>query len=101
MEKFSKRLYEARIKLGYTQAEVAGLINVTQSSYSRMEHGLQEPNLKQLKKIGEVLNVSLDYLLDLDTDFYNNQVNKEVKEQVKLIYEKYISQEKTIESKKD
>lgn len=72
MSEFSKRLYEARMKLGYTQDEVSKKINVTQSSYSRMEHGTQEPNLSQLKKIGEVLNVSIDYLLDCDTCFYNN-----------------------------
>lgn len=97
MSVFSSRLYNARIKLGLTQSDVAKLIPMTQSSYSRIENGFQEPNLSQLKRISEVLNVSLDYLLDVETDFYNNQINAEIKEQIRFIYEHYIAKEKKIE----
>lgn len=97
MSVFSSRLYNARIKLGLTQSDVAKLIPMTQSSYSRIENGFQEPNLSQLKRISEVLNVSVDYLLDVETDFYNNQINAEIKEQIRFIYEHYIAKEKKIE----
>ena len=97
MSVFSNRLYNARIKLGFTQSDVAKLIPMTQSSYSRIENGFQEPNLSQLKRIAEVLNISLDYLLDVETEFYNNQINAEIKDQIKFIYEHYIAKEKKIE----
>lgn len=97
MSIFSERLYNSRIKQGYTQADVAKLVPMTQSSYSRIENGFQEPNLVQLKKIAEVLNISVDYLLDVDTEFYNNQINYDIKEQIKFIYENYISKEKTFD----
>lgn len=90
MSTFSERLYKIRNERGLTQMEIAKLIPMTQPSYSRLENGFQEPNLAQLKKIAEVLNVSLDYLLDVNTEFYNNQRNYEVTEQIKFIYEKYI-----------
>ncbi len=86
---FSKRLYQTRLEKGLTQTEIAKLIPMIQPSYSRIESGFQEPNLNQLKRIAEVLNVSLDYLLDVNTEYYNNQVNYEIAEQVKFIYEKY------------
>ena len=94
MSVFSERLYNARIKQGLTQSDVAKLVPMTQPSYSRIESGFQEPNLTQLKRIAEVLNISIDYLLDVDTEFYNNQINHDIKEQIKFIYEHYISKEK-------
>ena len=97
MKVFSERLYNARIKQGLTQGEVAKLVPMTQSSYSRIENGFQEPNLTQLKRLSEVLNTSVDYLLDTNTEFFNNQINHDIKEQVKFIYEYYISKEKHIE----
>lgn len=96
MSTFSERLYNSRINSGLTQSEISALIPMTQSSYSRIENGFQEPNLKQLKRIAEVLNVSIDYLLNVETEFYNNQINFEIKEQIKLIYENYIAKEKSI-----
>lgn len=98
MSVFSNRLYNARVKLGLTQSDVAKLIPMTQSSYSRIENGFQEPNLNQLKRIAEVLNISLDYLLDVETEFYNNQINSEIKDQIKFIYEHYIAKEKKVDN---
>lgn len=98
MSVFSNRLYNARVKLGLTQSDVAKLIPMTQSSYSRIENGFQEPNLNQLKRIAEVLNISLDYLLNVETEFYNNQINAEIKDQIKFIYEHYIVKEKKIDN---
>ena len=101
MSTFSERLYNSRIKLGFTQSEVANMIPMTQSSYSRIENGLQEPNLKKLKIIAEVLNISIDYLLDVETEFYNNQINHDIKEQIKIIYEHYILKQKTIDNEEE
>ena len=97
MSAFSEKLFNQRVKQGLTQSDVAKLVPMTQSSYSRIENGFQEPNLSQLKRIAEVLNVSLDYLLDDDTEYYNNQINADIKDQIKFIYEHYISKEKHID----
>ena len=101
MSKFSEKLYNIRIKRGLTQTDVANLVPMTQSSYSRIENGFNEPNLNQLKRIAEVLNVSLDYLLDVNTEFYNNQINYDIKEQVKFIYENYISKENSFDDSQE
>lgn len=97
MSAFSEKLFNQRVKQGLTQSDVSKLVPMTQSSYSRIENGFQEPNLSQLKRIAEVLNVSLDYLLDVDTEYYNNQINADIKDQIKFIYEHYILKEKHID----
>ena len=94
MSIFSQRLYDTRTRLGLTHGEVANFIPLTPSSYSRIENGFQAPRLAQLKKLGEVSNVSIDHLLDVNTSFYNNQLNQEMVEQIKLIYESYLAKKK-------
>ena len=101
MSKFSEKLYNIRIKRGLTQTDVANLVPMTQSSYSRIENGFNERNLNQLKRIAEVLIVILYYLLYVKIEFYNNQINYDIKEQVKFIYENYISKEKSFDDSQE
>ena len=41
-------------------------LNISQPSYIRYENGTSEPTLENLKKIADVLDVSVDYLLGRD-----------------------------------
>ncbi len=48
---------------GYTQTQVANMLNIKQQSYIRYEYGTGEPNLQTLVMLSEIYNVSIDYLL--------------------------------------
>ncbi len=49
-----------------SQTEVAKLIPMNQSNYSKIERDIQEPNLAQLRRICQILNIDPRYLLNLD-----------------------------------
>ena len=54
---------ELRIKEGYSQKELASLLNVAQNTVSQYENGIREPDNETLVKLSEIFNVSTDYLL--------------------------------------
>ncbi|WP_223144727.1 helix-turn-helix domain-containing protein [Macrococcoides canis] len=59
-----KRIRNSRIKKGISQKELAEKINVSNAVMSRYESGTRSPDFEKLKHIAEVLEVSIDYLLD-------------------------------------
>ena len=63
MKIFQDRLLEQRKFYGYTQRDMAKLLNITQPSYIRYENGTSEPSQENLIKIADLFDVSLDYLL--------------------------------------
>ena len=48
------------------QEEVAKQLNINQRTYSQYETGANEPNLETLKKMANIFDVSIDYLLEND-----------------------------------
>jgi len=57
----SLKLIELRIKKGLTQAELAKLLNTTQSAVARMENGnYNRLSLSTLRKIAEVTGTHLE-----------------------------------------
>jgi transcriptional regulator with XRE-family HTH domain len=57
-------IVKIRIKLGYTQKQVADLCGIKQGSYSRIENGIKKPGVQLAKKLGD--------LFDLDwTSFFD------------------------------
>lgn len=63
---FGKRLREMRKKRGYTQPQLAEILDVALRSYQCYEGGTRRPSYELLIKIGDVLDVSIDYLLGRD-----------------------------------
>ena len=51
---------EYRIKSGYTQSEVANVLNIKQSSYSRKELGKRAFTTDEIKILKELFKVSID-----------------------------------------
>ena len=66
--KIGEKIRNAREDLGLSQDEVSRRIPMNQSSYSKIERDLQEPNLEQLRQICRILNLSADSLLALKGD---------------------------------
>ncbi len=60
------RIKELRKKKGYTQQQLADLINVTKVSVCCYEKGNRTPNLETFVDLVNVLDTTPDYLLGMD-----------------------------------
>ena len=65
-KKFCQNLKNARKESGLTQKEIADMLHVVESCYANWEQGRTEPNITTVRKLGEILNVSLDELINGD-----------------------------------
>jgi len=61
-----EKIRNAREDRDLYQNDMARLIPMNQSNYSKIERGIQEPNLEQLKRICEILELDPRYLLELE-----------------------------------
>ena len=57
------KVKEYRVMKGYTQTEIANLLGIKQNTYSDKERGKIQFNIKEIKLIKELLNVTYDELL--------------------------------------
>ncbi len=69
----SERLKELRKNYKITQTEMAKKLNISQPAYGDWERGKFEPSPEKLKKLSEIFNVSVDYLLG-NTNKKNNDL---------------------------
>ena len=58
------RLRELRLERNMSQKRLAMELSMTQNTISRYENGEREPGIKELIRIADYFNVSLDYLLE-------------------------------------
>lgn len=78
---FAERLKELREEHEMTQEGLGKLLNVTKQAVYAYEKGESEPNLEALIKLGDIFNVSLDYLLGRTKERFNlNLKNKRDKD---------------------
>ena len=63
---FGTKIRNAREDMDLYQSDMARLIPMNQSNYSKIERGVQEPSMEQLRRICQILNLDPRYLLDLD-----------------------------------
>ena len=68
------KLKELREERNMTQAEVANLLEVSNATISKYEAGTLEPNIKTLKRIVQLYQISLDELL-IENIFDINSIN--------------------------
>lgn len=61
-----KRIKELRKNTGYTQEELAELIDIETSSLSGIESGRHFPSMPTIEKIANTLNVELRELFDFN-----------------------------------
>ena len=57
------RIKNRRESLGFTQESFCELINLSASSYTKIENAFQRPALDTLIKIAQHLDLSLDYIV--------------------------------------
>ena len=73
---FGNTLREIRKHKGLSQDNMADMLNMSRSGYTKYESGVSTPNIQTIKEICKILNVSADYLLGIkDEQIMNKDVN--------------------------
>lgn len=60
-----EKIRNTREDMDLLQSDMAKLIPMNQSNYSKIERGVQEPNMEQLRRICQILKLDPRYLLEL------------------------------------
>jgi DNA-binding XRE family transcriptional regulator len=63
--KIAAHIKAARLHSGMSQNDVARKLNVSQSSYSRMENGIISPDCAQIRVLSGLYNLSILWLLGM------------------------------------
>ena len=61
---FGEKLKEARKGAGYSQEELVNKLGVSRSAITKWETDKGMPDISNIKAISQLLNISIDYLLD-------------------------------------
>lgn len=88
---FGERVRNAREDMDMAQKEMAALIPMNQSNYSKIENGKQEPSLYQLIRIAEILHKSVDELLGIDKTVFDEEKLTNFQREFDNLYHKYFS----------
>ena len=62
-ETFAQKLKQARNDAGYTQRDVADILQISKSTIASWEIGRTEPDIENLGKLADFYNVSTDWLI--------------------------------------
>ena len=84
-DRFARTIKNARLKKGYTQSQLADLLNVSNKTISKWETGRGYPDITLLAKITSILK--LDYEELLQSNEYIIQKRKEKKK--RYFYHQY------------
>lgn len=66
LKNLGKRIASLRIEKGFTQNELADLIDIERSNIARIEAGNTNPTYLTLSKISIALSISVSDLVDLE-----------------------------------
>ena len=72
-----EKIRNAREDNDLLQSDMARLIPMNQSNYSKIERGVQEPSMEQLRRICQILHIDPRYLLELDK--YESVTSEDIK----------------------
>ncbi len=84
-----EKIKNAREDMDLSQRDMAALIPMNQSNYSKIERDLQEPNLQQLRRICEILNLDPRYLLNLKDCASITEEDLKLLKDIKLFIKRY------------
>ncbi|MBQ9023766.1 MAG: helix-turn-helix transcriptional regulator [Bacilli bacterium] len=67
-----ERMRELRKKFNYTLDQLSDITNIAKSTLSKYENDIIKPTFKNLSKLADAFNVSIDYLSCRDKKAINN-----------------------------
>ena len=86
--KIGDKIRSAREDMDMSQEDVSSLIPMNQSSYSKIERDIQEPNLEQLRRICQILRLDPSYLLSLGNHESSTTQDIKFASEIKKLYNK-------------
>ncbi len=66
--KLGNKIYELRVDKNLTQEDLGIMLNISDKAISKWENGTSKPSIDNLKKLSAILDVSLDDLLEFDSE---------------------------------
>ena len=70
-----ENLRKIREEKGYTQNDVADILNIKRQQYQLYESGKREIPIIFVKKLATIYKVSVDYLLECTGDLEDNEIH--------------------------
>lgn len=80
------KIRDLREDADLTQSEIAALIPMNQSNYSKIERNVQDPSIFQLKRIAEILKIDLNELFELNDNSGSYSADLLFARKVKQLY---------------
>ena len=89
MQHIGKTIKRIREEKNLTQQQIAELVNMHRSNYSKVESGDRELSIEAINKIAKYFGMSIDELVNFEGNLPNDVTvgDKSLMEQVKLIQE--------------
>ena len=84
-----EKIRNTREDMDLSQYDMAKLIPMNQSNYSKIERGVQEPNMDQLRRICQILNLDPRYLLGLEEFEFISVKDMELLRDTRALIDKY------------
>lgn len=89
-----EKIRAAREDRDISQSKMAVLIPMNQSNYSKIERGLQEPSIEQLKRICQILDLDPRFLLGLGEFSYIDENDITLLRNIKRSMDEYYKSKK-------
>lgn len=86
---FGEKIRNAREDMDLSQRDMANLIPMNQSNYSKIERDIQEPNMAQLRRICQILNIDPRYLLNLGDYSFLTQADMILLKDIKVFVKEH------------
>jgi transcriptional regulator with XRE-family HTH domain len=89
MQHIGKTIKKIREEKGLTQQQIAELVHMHRSNYSKVENGERELSVEAVNKVARYFGMTMDELVNFDGAMPNDVTveDKSLMEQVKLIQE--------------
>ena len=87
IDNLGEHIKTLRKERGLQQKEVSVEVGIDQSNYSKIENGRREPSVTILKKLADLFEVSVDYIIEPNEDLPKEVIieDKTVNEKLRLI----------------
>lgn len=78
MKSVGEKLKELRVNCHMTQDDIAELLDMSRTSFSKYENGAANPPLNVLRKLSAIYNVPIEYLIhdEITSILLNNEGNE-------------------------